>query len=300
MFRPPSPSPTPGPQNRSIAEKLREAAGILQAQRANPFRVRAYRRAAEQIEGLDVELADILRHQGIEGLRALPGIGSGIAAAINELVRTGRWTQLERLRGTLDPERLFQSIPGVGPTLARRLHETLEVDTLEALEAAAHDERLVSVPGIGRRRVAMVRAQLAALLGRRRSAAAAEPPLAALLDVDEEYRRRANGGRLPMIAPHRFNPSGEAWLPILHTERSDWHFTVTFSNTARAHQLDRTRDWVVIYFHADTEPEGQRTVVTETQGPLSGRRVVRGREDECETYYASQQRPDAPDQRKLG
>jgi len=41
------------------------------------------------------------------------------------------------------------------------------------------------------------------------------------------------------------------------------------------------RDWVVIYFHRDNRSEGQRTVVTETRGPLAGRRVVRGREAEC-------------------
>jgi putative hydrolase len=86
---------------------------------------------------------------------------------------------------------------------------------------------------------------------------------------------------LPKIAPRRFNPSGEAWLPILHTERGEWHFTALFSNTARAHELGRNRDWVVIYFHEDSGPEGQRTVVTETRGPAAGQRVVRGREAEC-------------------
>ena len=83
-----------------------------------------------------------------------------------------------------------------------------------------------------------------------------------------------------MIAPRRFNPSGAAWLPILHTERDPWRFTALYSNTARAHELGRTRDWVVIYFHQDDEVEGQRTVVTETLGPLAGHRVVRGREGE--------------------
>ena len=97
-------------QNQRIAEKLREAADILQAQRANPFRIRAYRRAVDHIACLDVDVGVILAGGGIEGLQAL-GIGPGIAAAINELVRTGRWAQLERLRGTLDPERLFQSVP---------------------------------------------------------------------------------------------------------------------------------------------------------------------------------------------
>jgi putative hydrolase len=62
---------------------------------------------------------------------------------------------------------------------------------------------------------------------------------------------------------------------------------VLFSNTARAHELKRVRDWVVIYFAADDREEGQRTVVTETQGPLRERRVVRGREQECEAYYAA-------------
>ena len=274
-------------QNEGIAARLREAADILQAQRANPFRIRAYRQAADRVASLEVQVGDVLASQGLEGLLAVPGVGAGIAAAISELVRTGRWSQLERLRGTFEPERLFQSVPGVGPTLARQIHETLEIDTLEALEAAAHDGRLAVVPGIGSRRAAMIRAELATLLGRRRSRPISEPPVGALLDVDEEYRRGATAGRLPRIAPRRFNTAGTVWLPILHTERDPWRFTVLFSNTATAHQLGRTKDWVVVYFHTDGEPEGQRTIVTETRGSLAGRRVVRGREPECETYYAS-------------
>jgi hypothetical protein len=68
---------------------------------------------------------------------------------------------------------------------------------------------------------------------------------------------------------------------VLHTERAGWRFTALYSNTALAHRLGRTRDWVVVYFHTDHEPEGQRTVVTETRGPLAGQRVIRGRESEC-------------------
>lgn len=58
-----------------------------------------------------------------------------------------------------------------------------------------------------------------------------------------------------------------------------------YSNTARAHQLDRTRDWVVIYFYDNQHQEGQVTVVTETRGTLLGRRVVRGYEQDCRSYY---------------
>jgi DNA polymerase (family 10) len=57
--------------------------------------------------------------------------------------------------------------------------------------------------------------------------------------------------------------------------------TALYSNTARAHRLGTTRDWVIVYFHRHGEPEGQRTVVTETRGALLGRHVVRGREAEC-------------------
>jgi putative hydrolase len=107
------------------------------------------------------------------------------------------------------------------------------------------------------------------------------PAVDLLLDIDAEYRDKAAAGELPKIAPRRFNPEGKAWLPILHAEKGGWHFTALFSNTARAHELGRTGDWVVIYFYDDEHREAQCTVVTETHGPMEGQRVVRGREAEC-------------------
>jgi hypothetical protein len=109
--------------------------------------------------------------------------------------------------------------------------------------------------------------------------------------VDAEYRRRAAAGELRHIAPRRFNPERRAWLPVLHTERGEHAFTALFSNTARAHQLGTTRDWVILYFERDGD-EDQCTVVSERAGPLAGRRVVRGREAECAAWYAEQ--ADAP------
>jgi hypothetical protein len=276
--------------NRRIADRLIEAADLLSGQGANPFRVGAYRRGAESVMALDEELDALLERRGIEGLTEKPGIGRALAAAIAEMVHTGRWRQLERLRGEADPEALFQSAPGIGPELARRIHRSLDVETLEELELAAHDGRLQAVPGIGPRRAAMVRAALATMLARTRPwppRSRVEPDAAALLEVDQEYRQEAARGRLPKIAPRRFNPRGEAWLPVLHTQRDQWHFTALFSNTARAHEFGRCRDWVVIYFHSDSQPEGQRTVVTETRGALAGERVVRGREAECRKRHRS-------------
>jgi len=279
-------------ENRQIADWLQQAADLLAAQGANPFRVSAYRHAADTVARWPESVAAIHVREGRKGLDALPGIGEGLANAIAEMLTTGRWAQLERLRGSIDPVALFQTIPGVGRELATRIHDTLHADTLEALELAAHDGRLESVQGVGRRRAAAIRATLADVLGHRRlkvpapaAAKSGEPPVALLLEVDREYREKAEAGTLPTIAPKRFNPEGKSWLPVLHTARGEWHFTALYSNTARAHELGHTRDWVVIYFYDDQHLEKQHTVVTETHGALVGARVVRGREAECRAYY---------------
>jgi len=284
----------PSAENQDVAQRLREGADLLEAQGANPFRVGAYRRAADTVASLDRDLRAIFDAQGVEGLDALPHVGPSIAAAIAEMLVTGGWSQLERLRGTIDAVRLFQTIPGVGPELAQRLHDGLGVDTMEALEAACHEGRLAGIPGVGPRRAAAIRDSLTAMLDRSRRrrrgparAAGPEPGVSALLAIDRRYREEAAAARLPTIAPKRFNPEGKAWLPVLHATQDQWHYTALYSNTARAHELGRVFDWVVIYFHHDSQAELQRTVVTETHGALEGRRVVRGREDECREWYAS-------------
>lgn len=270
--------------NTQAAEIFRECAEILRQQSANPFRVNAYVRAANVLESLQDDVRELLAKEGIDGLVKLPGIGKGLAAAIEEISRTGRLSQLDRLRGEASPETVFQTLPGIGPRLARDIHDRLHIDTLEALETAAHDGSLLTVPGIGERRAAAIRAGVAAALGRgqtRRRRHGPAPSVPLLLEIDAEYRNKAAAGELPKIAPRRFNPEGKAWLPILHAERQGWHFTALFSNTARAHDLGRTKDWVVIYFYDDDHQESQCTVVTETHGPMQGERVVRGREGEC-------------------
>ncbi len=288
-------APPPIAENRQIAEWLREMAELLRVQGGNPYRAAAYSKAAQTLDGLGSSVRDIFEREGERGLDALPAIGPGIAAAIGEILLRGRWARLDRLRGDADAQTLFRTIPGVGPQLAQRMHELLGIDTLEALELAAHDGRLARLPRFGARRAAAIGAALTRLLDRQRRlrpparpVPAAEPPqLEWLLDVDREYREGAVAGRLPKIAPRRFNPSGEAWLPVLHTQRGDWHFTALYSNTERAHELGRVRDWVVIYGEDATHAESQCTVVTPSIGTLAGRRVVRGREAECQAWYAT-------------
>ncbi len=295
----------PSPSNEDIADALERVAALLEAQDANPFRVNAYRRAARVVEHSAEPVAERVDRVDDKRLEELPEIGKSIAGSIREFVHTGRLALLERLEGQISPEDLFTTVPGIGEGLAHRIHAHLHLETLEELELAAHDGRLERVPGIGERRVKGIRASVAAILSRssRRRArrlrhmetgeSAAKdagppvrPSVATILAVDREYRGKAEAGTLKTIAPRRFNPDGTSWLPIYHTEREGWHFTGLFSNTARAHDLGKTRDWVVIYFERDGH-EDQCTVVTEHLGPLTGRRIIRGQEAECRRYYVS-------------
>jgi hypothetical protein len=190
---------------------------------------------------------------------------------------------------------VFETVPGLGLELARRIHEKLGIESLAELEVAAFDGRLAKVPGMGRRRVRAVRESLAGRLHRaadpvqrrRHGPARDEPPVADLLDVDREYREKARAGKLPRVAPRRFNPTGEAWLPILHTERGGRHYTALWSNTARAHELGTTHDWVVVY-RDDRAADGQWTVLDAHYGTLAGKRIVAGREAECRAHYRAE------------
>ena len=116
----------------------------------------------------------------------------------------------------ISPESFLSKVPGIGPTLAARIHRELGVDSLEELEIAAHD--------------------------------------------------------------------GKKWLPIMEVEKDGWSLTALFSNTARAHDLGTTRDWVVIDDEREGNGEDQCTVITAGSGPLEGRRIVVGREQECLEY----------------
>ncbi|MFY9611486.1 MAG: helix-hairpin-helix domain-containing protein [Blastocatellia bacterium] len=274
--------------NAEVAARLEEVARILNEQGANRFRVDAYRRAATTVRRLTRPVTGIVRAEGIEGLRRLPGIGETLARAIYQTVVSGRMPMLERLRGEADPVVLLASVPGIGKVFAGRLHEELGIDTLEELEAAAHDGRLGDIAGFGEKRISGIRDSLAHRLGRARDRAIGpeldQPPVSEILDVDREYREQGAKGLLRTIAPRRFNPEHKAWLPVLHTHRGKRHYTALFSNTARAHAMGRTEDWAVLYYDGG-RGERQCTVITSQRGALEGKRIVRGREAECLDYY---------------
>jgi predicted flap endonuclease-1-like 5' DNA nuclease len=274
--------------NAEIAARLEEVARILNEQGANPFRVDAYLRAATTIRRLKRPVTELVRAEGIEGLKKLPGIGETLARTIHQTAVSGRMPMLDRLRGEADVVLLLASVPGIGRVLAERLHDELGIDTLEELEAAAHDGRLADVAGLGKKRIAGIRDSLAHRLSRVRDRVAPveydQPSVSEILDVDREYREQGEKGLLRTIAPRRFNPEHKAWLPVLHTHRGKRTYTALFSNTARAHAMGKTRDWVVLYYDGG-RGELQCTVITSLKGPLAGKRIVRGREAECFEYY---------------
>lgn len=276
--------------NQRIADVFDEVATLLEQQEASAHRVRAWREAATSVREQPREVSDVFRDHGRVGLEALPRIGPRLANVLIELIKTGHSGALDRLRG--EGGKVLERVPGLGPELAARVHDELGIETLEELEAAAHDGRLATVPGFGPRRIAAIRDVLATRLARSRPAMRRreQPPVDVLLEIDRQYRHEAALGRLRRIAPRRFNPAHHAWLPVMHVEREGWSFTALFSNTARAHELGRTGDWVIVYYHRRDEPEGQATIVTEWRGPLRGMRVVRGRERECVDLYPPRER----------
>ncbi len=306
---------------------LVEVAQLLEAQGANPFRTGAYRKAAETVRALDEPVWQVLQREGLEGLLRLPGIGQSLSHSIAHLIQCERLPLLERLRGENVAERMFATVADIGPKLAHRIHEALGIETLGELAAAASDGRLARVPGMGPKRLRAVRESLAGRFRMHRPIAApraasktdtgpttntgqaagtgptanVEPTAGAgeqvaiseLLDVDQQYRQMAKRGQLPRIAPRRFNPTRAAWLPVLHTERMGRHYTALFSNTAHAHELDATHDWVVIY-RDDDNHSGCWTAITSQFGPLRGRRIIRGREGDCAQHYGQSLPPEKP------
>jgi hypothetical protein len=273
--------------NRTIARKLLDYTHYLEARNANIYRVQAYRRAAETVLGLGQPATVLVAEQGRAGLEALPGIGSHLSYTIEGLVRTGEFRTLDAEGGHTDVEDLFASLPGIGPRLARRIHEELGIDTLEQLEQATHEGLLAKLQ-VGPKRLRGIIDALAGRFRRRpvQPTVQREPAVAELLAIDQEYRDLTEQGKLPLLSPRRFNSNQQAWLPLLRSRRGDWYYRALFSNTPLAHQLEKTRDWVVVYFH-DGRVSGQRTIVTEARGPLHGRRIVRGREQECRDHYAA-------------
>jgi DNA polymerase (family 10) len=138
-------------RNLEISFIFSQIADLLEIQGANPFRVRAYRRAAMNIEGL----ADNVETLALGGtLRNIAGVGGDLASKIDEYIRTGRIQFHEDLKQEV-PLGLVKlvEIPSVGPKTAKQIYDQFRVQTIEELEALCKTDKLLCVPGFKQKTV---------------------------------------------------------------------------------------------------------------------------------------------------
>ncbi len=146
--------------NTEIADIFEEVADLLEIDGANPFRVRAYRQAAENIRDMGPSLADLVANES--DLTKLPGIGKDLAGAIVDLTKTGTYPDLETLREKVNPSlRELLRIPGLGPKKVKRLHEELGILSLDDLQVAVDAHRLADLSGFGKKSEEKIAKELA-------------------------------------------------------------------------------------------------------------------------------------------
>ncbi len=138
---------TPLPRNDELADQLELLADLSELEGEDSFRVLAYRRAATRIRETGGPVAQL----ALEGkAKSLAGIGKTIEEKIIQVVETGEMAALTK-RKALVPEEVvkFMRLPGLGPKTARRIWKELNVTTLAELKAAAEQERLRALTGLG-------------------------------------------------------------------------------------------------------------------------------------------------------
>ena len=134
--------------NADIANVFEEIADLLEIDNANPFRVRAYRNAARNIQSLDEEISTLVKAN--KDLDKIPGIGEALSEKIIEIVTTGHCQALEKLRQKISPGVVdLLHLPGLGPKKVSALYHELDIQTVEQLIRAAKDGRLMKLPGFG-------------------------------------------------------------------------------------------------------------------------------------------------------
>jgi DNA polymerase (family 10) len=135
----------PPQHNQQIAALFRSIADLLAAQRANPYRVRAYRRGADSLLALEEDVAEIAKRKALEGIE---GVGKDLSEKIDEYLRTGKIQTLETLKTPLpDQVRNWVRLPGLSESLVAYLYSRLNIATLADLEQLVRSHMLRTAPG---------------------------------------------------------------------------------------------------------------------------------------------------------
>lgn len=265
--------------NEQLAQTLDDHAHQLDLRHDNLYRINAYRHAADVLRHLPHELSDGFSKYGKKALQEIPGIGPSICLALENLLTKGRHSGFSEEALAVPHEDSIRAVHGIGPVLADHLQEELHIFSLADLrESVANGtiERLSVSKEVIRNIVNALKEHDA--LSELRKPFALEPTVPDLLALDQQYREWVAKDAL-------FGESSEMTsVYVLRKSFHGWHFRCLFSQGSLAARLGKSEDWVTIYFN-DGSAYGERTVETAESGPLSGQRVVRGREKECQQYY---------------
>ena len=133
-------------KNQEISNIFKEIAEILEIKGENRFRIRAYERAARNIEAIPEDIEVFVEG---ETLRSIPGIGKDLEEKIKEIVSTGKLKYLEGLKKDI-PQGIIDmlNVPGIGPKTAKLLNEKLGIQDLVMLERMAHAGKIRDLPGM--------------------------------------------------------------------------------------------------------------------------------------------------------
>lgn len=132
-------------KNQAIANVFNEIADLLEIQGENTFRIRAYRRAAQNIEGMPDDVSKLSKKELLE----IPGIGHDLAEKIEEYISTGKISSLEELKKEVPGDIIsLLSVPGLGPKTVKLLHDKLKIKNIDELERLAKEHKLSGLPGI--------------------------------------------------------------------------------------------------------------------------------------------------------
>jgi DNA polymerase/3'-5' exonuclease PolX/8-oxo-dGTP pyrophosphatase MutT (NUDIX family) len=178
--------------NAQIANILKEISEYLEME-DDPFRPRAYQKAARVIELQNRSLASIYNREGIKGLEGIPGIGEMIAKKIEELILTGQLQYFEKLKkeSPVDVSTLTK-IEGMGPKKIKALWQKLGVRNLDDLKKVVSQHKIRELDGFGEKSEENISKGIEALKAQKERLA-----LKKVLPIAEKIKRRLN--KLPEV-----------------------------------------------------------------------------------------------------
>jgi DNA polymerase (family 10) len=151
--------------NQEIAAAFRRLADLMELGEDNPFKIRAYRTAAETIEDTTTPLDEMISEGGVARLRELPGVGEAISRKIVELLATGSFKAYEEIKAKIPETTLdLLKVEGVGLKTLQLLYQRFQITNLDDFAKFVEGGGLASVPHLGEKTQARIRESLKELL----------------------------------------------------------------------------------------------------------------------------------------